>query len=61
LKKTPSVVQLPGGVRLNGVPFKITGYDVNGAPKTFEILPSDASHRDCVLFADERWIRSKHR
>lgn len=41
LKKPPSVVQLPGGVRLNAVPFKVVEYAKNESPLRFEILPRD--------------------
>ena len=60
LKSIPSVVQLPGGVVLKGLPFKILTYNDDGSPKTFELLPRDvhlAGPEACVLFADEGWIR----
>ncbi len=61
LKKLPTVVQLPGGVRLRGVPFRITR-DVDGSPLSFELLPSNFTpvKQDdwCVLFCSEEWIRS---
>ncbi len=56
--KIPSVVQLPGGIRLTGVPFRIVAYNDDGSPKTFEIMPKNVAKSDCVLFADEKWIRS---
>lgn len=61
LKSVPSVIQLPGGVKLSGVKFRITERDEAGCPKTFEILPPGAESPKtdgCVLFADENWIRS---
>lgn len=57
LRKAPGVVQLPGGVRLTGVRFKIIDRHENGSPKTFEIMPPGSFEGDCVLFADEEWIR----
>jgi hypothetical protein len=57
LKATPSVVQLPGGIRLTSVPFKILDYHEDGSPKTFEILPP-GTKAACYLFADEKWLRS---
>lgn len=66
LKSVPSQVQLPGGVVLKGLPFKILTRHANGSPKTFELLPAgavpSASDADaCTLFADEAWIRSPMR
>lgn len=57
LSKPPSVVQLPGGVRLNGIPFKIVAYHDDGTPKLFEICPQGGTGH-CRLYADEQWIRS---
>lgn len=60
LASPPSVVQLPGGVRLSGVAFKVVGYDADGRPLTFEIMPP-GERGTCVLYADEAWIRSRQR
>lgn len=61
-KNIPSVVQLPGGVQLKAMPFKIVEYNLDGTPKLFELQPAgphDMSKGDaCVLFAQEEWIRS---
>ena len=63
LKKVPGVVQLPGGITLRGVPFKVVDYNLDGSPKTFEILPRNVD-TDRVekpvwwLFADEDAIRT---
>lgn len=57
MKKPPSVVQLPGGIKIQGLPFRITERHEDGRPKTFELLPS-GEKGDCILFADESWIRS---
>ena len=61
-KSIPSQVQLPGGVMLKGMPFKIVAYNADGSPKTFELLPSkphDQKPADgCTLFTQEAWIRS---
>ena len=56
LNKTPSVVQLPGGITLRGVPFNIVEYHPDGTPKLFELQPPGAES-ECSLFADEEWIR----
>lgn len=56
----PSVVQLPGGVRLQGVPFRIVERHDDGSPRLFEIMPSGTKVEGpdlCVLFANEEWIR----
>ena len=61
-KSTPSQVQLPGGIMLKGMPFKIVAYNADGSPKLFELQPPgepfDIREDDaCVLFAQEDWIR----
>ena len=61
LKSVPNQVQLPGGIILKGLPFRIVGYNDDGTPKTFELLPSGqepGGDGACVLFANEEWIRS---
>lgn len=62
LSAIPSVVQLPGGVRLTAVPFRIASYDDEGRPLTFEIQPPGtamppAENGGLMLFADEAWLR----
>lgn len=52
LKAIPSVVQLPGGVVLQGKNFKIVDRFENGRPKTFELLPS-GTKGDFVMYASE--------
>lgn len=57
LNSRPAVVQLPGGIRLNAVPFRIVGYsDQNGSPMLFELLPP-GSDGQWMLFADEAALR----
>lgn len=60
LKSIPSVVQLPGGVKIQSISFVITEYDDEGKPKTFEVVsdtrPNSVGEK-CVLFANEEWIR----
>jgi len=58
LKKIPSKVQLPGGVHLSAVPFRVTEYHDDGSPKTFEILPRGTEKAEFWLFADDVQIRS---
>jgi hypothetical protein len=62
-KSIPSQVQLPGGVTLKGMPFKIVEYNADGTPKLFELQPADApfdikEHSTCVLFAREELLRN---
>jgi hypothetical protein len=63
-KSIPSQVQLPGGVVLKGLPFKIVEYNADGSPKLFELLAPDAGFKanayagECVLFADETLLRN---
>jgi hypothetical protein len=62
-KSVPSQVQLPGGIVLKGVPFKIVEYNPDGTPRLFELQPTGAPFdiKDdgaCVLFAREEIVRS---
>ena len=52
----PSVVQLPGGITLQGVQFNIVEYHPDGTPKLFELQPRGVKG-ECSLYADESWIR----
>jgi hypothetical protein len=66
VKTIPSVVQLPGGVRLHGLLFVCVDYHDDGSPKTFELQPADAPKRagkrdELVLFAHEEQIRAPGR
>lgn len=61
-KSIPSQVQLPGGIMLKGMPFKIVAYNPDGSPKLFELLPFGAAfdikdNGACVLFARETVVR----
>lgn len=61
MRHIPSVVQLPGGVRLQAVPFRVTAYGDDGSPLVFEIVPKGGSIEGAGvwwLFADEQSIRS---
>lgn len=62
LKSVPGVVQLPGGVRLTMVPFRVVEYSADGSPRLFEILPPGTEIKGpglWGLFADETAIRGK--
>ena len=37
-KSIPNQVQLPGGIILKGLPFKIVEYNPDGTPKPFKIV-----------------------
>ena len=59
--KIPGVVQLPGGIRLNAVPFRVVERNADGSPRLFELMPP-GSNVDGVpdmwaLFADEESLR----
>jgi hypothetical protein len=60
-KSIPSQVQLPGGVVLKGLPFKIVEYNADGSPRMFELQPPGphdlSADGACILFAQEEWIR----
>lgn len=58
LSSVPEKIQLPHGIQLRKIPFKILAYHDDGSPKTFEILPQNETSSDCFLFAQEEWIRS---
>lgn len=55
----PSVVQLPGGIKLNGVAFRVVERHANGSPRLFEIMPpgEPMPSDGWTLFADEDAIR----
>jgi len=62
-KSIPSQVQLPGGITLKGMPFKIVEYNPDGTPKLFELQPHGGpfdikTDGACVLFAREELLRS---
>lgn len=64
--KIPSQVKIAGGVVLKAMPFKIIAYNNDGSPKTFELRSANEPHDmsvdgNCVLFANEEWIRTPHR
>lgn len=57
---TPSVVQLPGGITLRGLPFKVVDRNPDGSIKTLELLPR-GERGPIVLYANEEWIRAPHK
>lgn len=61
-KSIPSQVQLPGGVVLKGMPFRIVEYHPDGSPKLFELQPEGpfdvTEDGTCVLFAREELLRN---
>ena len=61
-RSIPSVVQLPGGIRLRGVAFQITELDAEGRPLRFEVLPVERQHETgpliWILYADETVLRT---
>ena len=62
LKAVPSQLQLPGGIVIKAMPFKIVAYNDDGTPKLFELQPRGphdmGADGACVLFAHEEWIRA---
>lgn len=57
----PSMIQLPGGVRLSGVAFAVRAVDAAGRPTLFEIMPVDHPHAGpslYTLFVDEAQLRA---
>jgi hypothetical protein len=61
LKTVPSVIQLPGGIKLNGIPFEIIEWNEDVSPLVFKILPKGSNFiggKYCSLYAHEDWIRS---
>ena len=62
-KSIPSQVQLPGGITLKGMPFKIVAYNPDGSPKLFELQPPGPGFDieetgTCVLFESEKLLRN---
>jgi hypothetical protein len=62
-EKIPTKVQLPGGIVLKGMPFRIVEYNEDGSPKVFELQPADAPFDiaeagTCFLFAREDLLRN---
>jgi len=62
-KTIPSQVQLPGGVVLKGLPFKIVEYNPDGTARLFELRPAEdafdiTADGTCVLFAREELLRN---
>ena len=61
-KAIPSQLQLPGGIVLKGMPFKIVAYNPDGSPKLFELQPPGPHdlgvEGTCVLFAREELLRN---
>lgn len=59
LSAIPSTVQLPGGIRLSGVKFRVVAVDGDGRPTLFEMLAAGApgEPNDYTLFANEEQIR----
>jgi hypothetical protein len=61
-KTIPTQVQLPGGILLKGMPFKIVAYNDDGTPKLLELQLAQApfdikDDSTCVLFAREEIMR----
>jgi hypothetical protein len=62
-KSIPSQVQLPGGIVLKAMPFKIVEYNPDGSPRLFELQPPGPSFDikeagTCMLFAREELLRN---
>lgn len=63
--KIPSVVQLPGNVRLRPIPFRVTEFDKHNNPLVFEMMPRGTTEADTEkepklvfwLFAQEEEVR----
>lgn len=61
IKTIPKVIQLPGGIKLSGVMFRIVAYNDDGSPKTFELLPKGSQPTGnglWTLYANEEEIRT---
>lgn len=63
-KTIPNQVQLPGGIVLKGMPFKIVEYNPDGSPKLFELQPpgphDSKADGACVLIASQPMARKGH-
>jgi hypothetical protein len=61
LKAHPSTINLPGGVRLQGLSFAVRELDAEGRPKLLELLPPGTPFGGVgrwTLWADEAAIRA---
>ena len=62
IKSIPSQLQLPGGIVVKAIPFKIVAYHDDGTPRLFELQPAGPHNTsidgNCVLFAQEEFVRS---
>jgi hypothetical protein len=58
-------VQLPGGIRLVPVPFRVVESNPDGSPKLFELMPPGTKVEGVdgmwALFADEAALRARKR
>jgi hypothetical protein len=65
MPKHPSVVQLPGGIRLSAVPFRVVERNEDGSPRLFAIMPPGTQVegvRDMwTLYGDASTIRQDER
>ena len=65
MRKMPSVIQLPGGVKLMGLVFEVLDYYEDGSPKTFVRTPTQSVHDKgknlWVLFGNPDDVMGNHR
>ena len=68
-KSIPTQLQLPGGVVLKAMPFRVVEFNDDGTPKLFELQPEGAfdikqaatDNGTVVLFASEQLLRKSWR
>jgi hypothetical protein len=68
-KSIPTQLQLPGGVVLKAMPFRVVEFNADGTPKLFELQPDGAfdiknaatGDGTVVLFARETLLRQSWR
>lgn len=62
MRNIPSVIQLPGGVKLTGIVFKVVEYNQDGSPKLFEFVPDgvpgQGTPHQWVFFGDPIEVRA---
>lgn len=62
MPKAPSAITIAGGIRLEGMKFRVVGWDPDGRPTTFELLPPGAvpapDDRTYTLWACEAHVRA---
>lgn len=58
LKKPPSIINLPGNVKVRAYDFRVTKLDAENRPVAFELVPAGTGDTDCVLWAADFFVKN---